>query len=287
MEKTYTFGAKDFTPEHIFENGQAFRWEKEEDGSFTVVAKNHLCNVKKTGNDIILSGADKNDYEEFWKSYFNMNRDYSKLKNDFRKIDINLEKATIFGEGLRVLKQDPFEMIITFIISANNQIPRIKKSVNLIAELMGDKVGEFNGKIYYSFPTAEKLSKITKEQLELLRIGYRDEYILKTAKDIAESRIDLESIYDMETMEAQKYLCQLMGVGPKVADCILLFGYGKTDAFPVDTWVKKVMNEYYFSEEMTNPKKIRLKGLEIFGEDAGLAQQYLFYYARENKLGNK
>lgn len=287
MKKTYIFDAKDFVPEHIFENGQAFRWEKEDDNSFTVVASGKICNVSKSEGKIILTGADENEYENFWKHYFNMERDYSRLKKDFSKIDINLKRATEFGDGLRVLKQDPFEMLITFIISANNQIPRIKKSVNLIGEMLGDEIGEYKGKTYYSFPTAEKLANITKEQLESLRVGYRDQYILKTATDIANGKIDLDSVYNMDTIKAQKYLCQLMGVGPKVADCIMLFGYGKTDAFPVDTWVKKVMNEFYFDEEMTNPQKIRLKGLEIFGKDAGLAQQYLFYYARENKMGKK
>lgn len=287
MDKVYRFEAKDFEPKHIFENGQAFRWEKEGDNSYTVVASGRLCNISKVKDEIILTGVDKSGYEDFWKKYFDMDRDYCEIKKVFSKIDVNLMKATEFGQGLRVLKQDPFEMLISFIISANNQIPRIRKSVNLIANLLGEAVGEYNGKVYYSFPKPEVLANISEEQLDLLRVGYRNEYILQTSKDIVSGKVDLESVYSMETMEAQKYLCQLLGVGPKVADCILLFGYGKTDAFPVDTWVKKLMNEFYFDEEITNPKKIRLKGIEIFGEHAGLAQQYLFYYARENKIGNK
>lgn len=283
--KQYKFKNTSFVPEHIFENGQAFRWKKEDDNSFTVVHKNHLLNVKKQDEEIILTGCDEEEFNKYWYDYFNMDTDYEKIKEEFSKVDINLKNAVQFGSGLRVLKQDPFEMIITFIISANNQIPRIQKSVNMIAQFLGEKIGSFNGQDYYSFPSPETLAKITDEQLAMLKVGYRDKYIKETTLAIANGEFDLEAVKQMETMEAQKYLCSLKGVGPKVADCIMLFGYNKMDAFPVDTWVKKVMNEYYFDEEITNPKKIRLAGLEKFGKDAGLAQQYLFYYARENKLG--
>lgn len=294
----YIINEEEFEPKNIFENGQAFRWDKVNDGYDVVVGNKyvHIKNlneeeIKKIGDYnkvvVIENGGSLEDYQTFWKNYFDMDRDYSKLRKDFMEYDKYLKEACEFGVGLRVLKQDLFEMIISFIISANNQIPRIKASIAKICELAGDKIYEKDGKSYYGFPTVEQLSKITSEQLsEIARVGYRADYIVKTVQMLKDGEVSLDTIRSLPYEKAHAELCKLQGVGLKVADCILLFGDSRDEAFPVDTWVIKVMNEYYL-DNVKSMKKIKEEGARIFKDKAGLAQQYLFFYARENKIGNK
>lgn len=276
----------EFEPRHIFENGQCFRWTKEDDGSYTLVAMRRVINVSKSGNDIVIDNCNIEDFNNIWYRYFDCGRDYASLRNELSKVDVHLREATDFAEGLRILRQDIFEMVISFIISANNRIPRIKKSVEILSELCGDPIGEFRGKRYYAFPDVFAIANISKENLDAAKIGFRAPYILKTANMILEREVDISNLEDMGYEAACKELMRLFGVGPKVADCILLFGAGMDIAFPVDTWVIKFMNEYYLETPDKNMKRIKNKGIEIFGEKAGFAQQYLFYYARENKLGS-
>lgn len=275
----------EFEPKHIFENGQCFRWEKEEDGSYTIVAKGKVINVSKYEDEIILENTNLKEFESIWYEYFDFDRDYVKLRKELSKIDQHLNKAANFGDGLRILKQDAFEMIISFIISANNQIPRIKRSVDLLSERCGEALGEFKGKERFAFPSIEAVANISDEDLAAIKVGFRDSYIKTTANMILNGEVDIEKLIELDYEEAHKELMKLSGVGPKVADCILLFAFSREQAFPVDTWVIKIMNEYYMEEPQKNLKKIKAKGLEVFGNQAGFAQQYLFYYAREHKLG--
>lgn len=271
---------KDFNPKHIFECGQAFRWYKEEDNSYTTVAFGKVLNVKKDGEDIILSPTNIEDFQNIWYDYFDLGRDYGEIKKELSKDPI-LKEATEFGDGIRILNQDPFEIIISFIISANNQIPRIKNSIELIAKHYGEKIN----KDYYSFPTPEALSKVSPEDLrEITRVGFRDKRIVETSRIIANGEIDIENIFNQSRDEGKEILMTLPGVGPKVSDCILLFAFDKDEAFPVDVWVKRVMEHFYLKED-TNVKKIGFHGERIFGNLAGFAQQYLFYYARELGIG--
>lgn len=300
----YIIGDIDFHPKRIFENGQAFRW-MEEDGKYIVVADKYIVKVyilsdeeKNSLQDLfpkkamkkqivrLQNAGDLSDYQNFWHNYFDMDRDYDALTDELSKIDNNMLEATKFGKGLRVLKQDLFEMIISFIISANNNIKRIKSSVEKICELCNFEIGEFDGKKYYRFPTPKELASLSIEELESTGIGYRAEYVKSTATKIANGEWDLAKVDSMSYEEAHSYLLELLGVGPKVADCILLFGNSRDIAFPVDTWVAKVMNHYYLDNEK-NAKKIKASGFNLFGDKAGLAQQYLFYYARENNIGKK
>ncbi len=275
---------EDFEPKDIFECGQAFRWTKEEDSSYTTVAYGRVLNVKKEGRDIVFEPCNLKDFQEVWYSYFDLGTDYGKIKKDLSKDPI-LKKATEYGQGIRILNQEPFETIISFIISANNQIPRIKKSVEIIAREYGDLIGEFKGKKYYSFPGPDKLSKVSVEEIrEKARVGFRDKRIIATSEMVANGEIDLDKIFDLSKDEGKEELKRLPGVGPKVADCCLLFAFKKGDAFPVDTWVKRVMEYFYLKEETSLPK-IGKKGAELFGDLAGYAQQYLFYYAREEDIG--
>lgn len=282
---------KDFNPQHIFECGQAFRWNREDDGSYTTIAFNRMLNVKKDEEDIILSPTNMEDFDNIWYHYFDLARDYGEIKRVLSKDPI-LKEAIEFGEGIRILNQDPFEMIISFIISANNQIPRIKKAIECIAKNYGTERQAYcfhntniNKDKYYSFPGPNQLVLAKEEDLRnLCKVGFRDKRIVATTKIIADGEIDINSIFNKTRNEGKELLMTLAGVGPKVSDCILLFAFNKDEAFPVDVWVKRVM-EYFYLKEDTNIKKIGYHGERLFGDLAGFAQQYLFYYARELGIG--
>lgn len=275
---------EDFNPKDIFECGQAFRWEKKEDDSYDTIAFKRLLNVKKEGQDIILKGTNLKEFEDIWHDYFDLGRDYSEIKKKLA-LDPILKEAIEFGSGIRILNQEPFETIISFIISANNQIPRIKKSIELISMEYGDEFK--NPETYYSFPTAAQLSKALPEDLRAkTKVGFRDKRIVETSQMIENGDIDLEEIFSLNRNKGKEILMNLPGVGPKVSDCILLFAFNKEDAFPVDVWVKRVMEHFYLKED-TPVKHIGDRGSEIFGDLAGFAQQYLFYYARELGIGKK
>ena len=274
----------DFDPKHIFECGQCFRWYVEEDGSYTTIAYGKVLNVKKEENDIIFSNTNINEFNNIWFNYFDLGKDYRAIRLELSKDPI-LEEAIKFGQGLRILNQEPYEMVISFIISANNQIPRIKNAVELISIDLGDYAGTWNGKDYFSFPKPEKLANLDESYIkEKYRVGFRADRLRETSRRINDKEFDLGCIYDLSRDEGKNLLTTLPGVGPKVSDCILLFAFDKEDAFPVDVWVKRVM-EYFYLKEDTSPKLIGLSGARIFGRLAGYAQQYLFYYARELGIG--
>lgn len=272
-----------FEPKHVFECGQCFRWEIEEDGSYTGVAYGKILNVRKDGEDIVFSNTSLEDFEEIWIDYFDLNRDYGEIKNKLSKDPI-LKEAIGFGHGIRILKQDEWEMLISFIISANNRIPMIKKAIGLLSESYGEYIGEYNGRKYYSFPTAESLKDKSIEEIEGCKVGFRAKYILNSANMVCNKEIDIYGLKDLSTEASRNELMKFAGVGPKVSDCIMLFSMNKYDAFPIDVWVKRVM-EYFYLKEDTSLKKIQEYGRDKFGEYAGYAQQYLFYYARELGIG--
>lgn len=274
----------EFEPRDIFTCGQAFRWYEEADGSFTFITHGKVANTKKVGDKIFLKGVDKNSFDEIFYNYFDLSRDYKLVIEELAKDEV-MKNATEYGKGIRILNQDKFETIISFIISANNQIPRIKKSIEKISEMYGDYLGEDENRKYYSFPSAEKLSLARPEDLrEFARVGFRDKRIVETANLIKDGRVNIDEIDKMELEDARRTLQELPGVGPKVADCILLFAFDRKESFPVDVWIKRVMEELYL-KEVTPKSKIAMRGREVFGKNAGFANQYLFYYGRENKLG--
>lgn len=274
----------EFEPRDIFTCGQAFRWYEEVDGSFTFISHGKVANAKKVGDKVFLKGVDKNSFDQIFYNYFDLSRDYKLVMEELAKDEV-MKNATEYGKGIRILNQDKFETIISFIISANNQIPRIKKSIEKISEMYGDYLGEDENRKYYSFPSAEKLSLARPEDLrEFARVGFRDKRIVETAKLIKDGRVNIDEIDKMELEDARRTLQELPGVGPKVADCILLFAFDRKESFPVDVWIKRVMEELYL-KEVTPKSKIAMRGREVFGKNAGFANQYLFYYGRENKLG--
>lgn len=275
---------KDFDPVHIFECGQCFRWIKEDDGSYTGVAKGKVINVKKDGENIVIDNTNKEEFENIWYDYFDLGRDYTSLKKELAQHDENLKKAVDFGWGIRILQQDSWEMLISFIISSNNRIPMIQRAINNISEKYGKEICEYRGRKYFAFPSPEELSKASIEELRECKTGFRDKYIYHTNKMVIEENLNMEDFIEMDSEVCHKELMKFKGVGAKVADCIALFGMRKYDSFPVDVWVKRVMQEFYGAEDMSLPK-MRKYGMELFGEKAGFAQQYLFYYVRKLEIG--
>ena len=271
----------------IFECGQCFRWNIQDDESYTGVVKNSVINVSKKDNEIIFKGSFKGSKEEFEnliRYYFDLDTNYTDFKEKLANIDEYLNTAIKFGSGIRILNQDLWECIISFIISANNNIPRIKKIIERISERYGKEI-KFQGKSYYTFPNVESLSKASVEDLRALGTGFRDVRIFNTTHMILEKKVDLNKIKEMKSSdEMREELLKLDGVGPKVADCILLFSTLKRlDVFPIDVWVRRVMNELYIhneNEEKVSKKEILNLADKKFLKISGLAQQYLFYWKR-------
>lgn len=284
MKKYVLENQESFKMADIFDCGQCFRWNKQEDGSYIGVIKEAVVKVEENNNKIIFSGESELNFEEIINYYFDLNTNYSEYKNILSNIDEYLSESINFGEGIRILRQDLWECIISFIISANNNIPRIKKIIERMSTAYGEKI-EFDGKEYYKFPTPESLSKASVQDLRDLGLGFRDKRIYNTTQMILEKQVDLEKIKQLEnTNLMREELLKLDGVGPKVADCILLFSLKRLDVFPIDVWVRRVMNDLYIhnsDEEKVNKKELQKLAREKFGNLSGLAQQYLFYWKRE------
>ncbi len=274
-----------FEPKHIFDCGQCFRWNKQEDGSYIGVVQNSVLNVKKEKGRVIFTGIGEENIEKICTEYFDLNRDYEEIKRNLSKVDMYLKESISYGQGIRILNQDLWETIISFIISANNNIPRIKGIIERLSKAYGNKI-EWRGKEYYTFPTIEQLSKADIKDLRALGLGFRDKYIYQTIKQIVSGQIDLQALHEeSDTQKIRKALLSLSGVGPKVADCILLFSTLKRfDVFPIDVWVRRVMNDLYIQDDNENKvskRKIEALAKQKYGNLEGIAQQYLFYWKRD------
>lgn len=258
---------KDFLPEHTFECGQCFRWNKDKDGTYIGVVHNSAVRLTYENGEIELCGANEGD-RSFWEEYFDTARDYSKIK---RKIEISdtVKQAINFGSGIRILKQEFFETLISFIVSQQSSIPKIKRSLELMCAEYGEE-RELDGRRYYTFPSAETLRDATEADFEKFGVGYRAKYIKRAVSGILNGEIDGEALKCADTETARKDLLKIYGVGNKVADCILLFSLAKFDSFPVDVWIRRVIEEDLGGKS----------GEELFGEYSGFAQQYLFYWKR-------
>ena len=275
---------ENFDAKAIFTCGQAFRWYEEKNGSFTTVHLGRVLNVLNEDDKVIFKGTNLEEFNEIWIDYFDLNTNYQSIRKSLANNEI-LANAMEYGKGIRILNQNHFEMLISFIISANNMIPRIRKSIEVISMRYGKFICEDENRKYYSFPTVEELSKATVEELrEFAKVGFRDKRIFDTVNMIKNENIDLDSFENLETDYLREELLRFSGVGNKVADCIMLFSYKRGEVFPVDVWIKRVMEELFIKEE-TPVKKISKEADRIFGKYAGYAQQYLFYYGREEKIG--
>ena len=244
-----------------------------------------MLNVSKNNNSIIFKGMCEKDIKETCIQYFDLNRNYEEIKLELSKIDDNLKTSIEYGNGIRILNQDLWETIISFIISANNNIPRIKGIINRISQKYGKEI-VYDNKSYYTFPTPEELSKASVKDLRNVGLGFRDIRVYKTTQKIYNKKYDLEKLQqEKDTNIIREKLLTLDGVGPKVADCIILFSTLKRfDVFPIDVWVRRVMNELYIKnpdETKVNKKDIEQLAREKYGNLAGIAQQYLFFWKRE------
>lgn len=270
-------GVDHFWPVHIFECGQAFRWNRDGAG-YVGIAGDKVIRVSCDGGNVLLENASVDDYTLFWKRYFDMDRDYGRVKAALSR-DPLLVKAMEYGWGIRILNQDPWEALISFIISANNNIPRIKRIIENLSQNFGKRI-EWNGRNFYTFPCPDSLADASIEQLMACGCGYRADYIKRTAGMVCSGEIQLDEVAKLPYQDAHKALRACPGVGPKVADCILLFSMGKAEAFPVDVWIKRLMRHFYPESGDTNGQ-VKEFARKRFGHLAGFAQQYLFYYARE------
>lgn len=269
QKKSAILDAADFDIEAVFDCGQCFRWERDGE-KWHGVAFGRPLTVWQRRDALCLEGANEEEAEKIWKPYFDLNRDYGAVK-DFLSDDPILCEAIRFAPGIHILRQEPWETLCSFIISQNNNIPRIKGIVSRLCENFGQKL--YNGS--YSFPSAEVVAGLSVDDLAPLRCGFRARYILDAARSVSSGKVDFAACDVFPVDKARDMLMQIKGVGPKVADCTLLFGCGRFDCFPVDVWIKRVLKQYY-------PQGFPQK----YARFGGIAQQYLFYYARSRGIKN-
>lgn len=293
---------KNFDIKQILECGQCFRWDKISDTEYIVVAFGRVIEISQKGNEVTIHNTNEEDFNNIWLHYFDLETNYDEIKDNLSKDEI-LRKSIEYGYGIRILNQDPFEMLISFIISARNSIPSIKKTVKRICEKWGDKI-TYKDNEYYTFPKPEQIASASLEEIQETGASFRSKYIVDTVKKVNEALevkkdyeenkdkyderpeeldYDLEYIKDLSDDECHTALQKFMGVGAKVADCIMLFSMKKKSAFPVDVWVKRAMIHFYVAPDVSL-NKMRVFARDKFGKYSGMAQQYLFYYARENKI---
>ncbi|MCI6652278.1 MAG: DNA-3-methyladenine glycosylase [Ruminococcus sp.] len=246
--------------------GQSFRWRDNGDGSFTGVAYEKLVTVTIQNGDLHIENTTEQDFEKIWRNYFDLDLDYDSIRSSIGEIHPVLKEASAYAPGIRILRQEPWEALCTFIISQNNNIKRIKGIVDRLCTTFGNKIGDTD---FYTFPKPETLAKLTPDDLAPLRAGFRNKYIIDASRKVATGEVDLEKCKNVPYDDARAELCKIKGVGNKVADCTLLFGMHRIEAFPIDVWMRRAMERLF--PGMTG---------EDFGEYAGIAQQYIFHYAR-------
>lgn len=274
-----------FDLEQTLKCGQIFRYEQISSHSYMVIAKNKRIRLTQQpeSTTLIIHNSNLSEYEEVWKHYLDIETDYNQIIGRISKDDPHMQKAIAYGEGIRILNQDPWEMLISFIISQNKAIPHIQECIQNICEAFGELITDKNGQTYYAFPTLEQLSKATEQEIRDCKVGFRAPYIMDACQKVMDNTVILEALAHMNTQEAKETLMKIKGVGEKVAHCVLLFGLNKTNTFPTDVWIKRIMEELYFDHQETKSKEIIEFAEKKFGDDAGYAQQYLFYYARERE----
>ena len=269
-----------FDIESILECGQCFRWERNKKNDYTGIVGKNVVRIAQTGDSVEFIGCDLNDFNDFWFSYFDLGTDYEAIIKELSANDEIMKTAAGFAPGIRILKQPLFETLVSFIISANNSIPNIKRIITSLSSMYGKRI-IFENNEYFSFPEPTALANADVKDIALSKAGYRSQYIKKTAAAFMTDPLTVTMLKDMAYANAKKKLMEYTGVGSKVADCTLLFSGAFTNAFPVDVWVKRVMEELYLKED-TPIKKISDYAINKFGNLGGYAQQYLFFYARSN-----
>lgn len=282
-------GVNDFDIADILECGQCFHYECLADHEYIVCAGGRVLHVKQmqcvngTGQ-LVLYDTTEEEYQNIWRVYFDMDTDYGSIKKQIVALDGRLETAVKAKAGIRILRQDFFETLISFIISQNKQIPHIRQLVETLSRRYGTRVTRPDGSSGYVFPTPEQLYQVSEEELRECKVGFRAPYIRDAVQKIYHGELKEEELKRMSAAEARTALMSVRGVGEKVANCVLLFGLGHAEVFPVDVWMKRIMEALYFGED-TAKEEIEHFASGHFGKYAGYVQQYLFYYGRENGLG--
>ena len=257
-----------FDPDKTFNCGQCFRFEKN-GNVWEGVAKGKYIGIKKDGDGaVFFNGSDSEEFRTLWRDFLDCDTDYDSIADGFIQCGGIMNDAAKISRGIRILRQDPWETLCSFIISQNNNIPRIKKIINALCREYGEKILSPDCREFYTFPTPRALFEAGEEGIFALKTGFRAKYLYDAAKKVVLKDIDLKAVYDMDTASGAEYLKQIKGVGDKVSACVLLFAYHKTDSFPIDIWVKKILKKYFDGK------------IPDFGQYAGIAQQYLFFYER-------
>lgn len=277
----------DFDLCQTLECGQCFRFYKQDENDYVVVAYEKLLHLKQLGNKLIFFDTTEKDVQKLWIKYFDLDRDYGSIKSFLLNQDNKLKAAIDEKYGVRILNQEFHEMLISFIISQNKQIPHIKQIVRAISEKYGEYLGEINGEKYYTFPRVEVLGKVTEEEYRGLKTGFRAPYLYDASQKLANKEIEGCKLKELNEEDALSRLVEIKGVGNKVANCVMLFSLGFRSSFPIDVWIKRIMEELYFGGNDTKKEIINEKALELYGQYGGYAQQYLFCYGRDNKIGTK
>lgn len=265
-DKIYINDVTNFNLEQTLDCGQAFRWSKNEKGIWSGIAFDKHIKIYQNDNSIVIEGSNQHDFETIWYKYFDLSRNYDDI---IKSVSVNntVKLAADYGSGIRILNQEAWEALCSFIISQNNNIPRIKGIVERLCQNFGQKIP--GG---YTFPSPEVISKLSLEDLSVIRSGFRAKYILDAAQKVVTGEINLDLLRDSDFETARNILMTIKGVGPKVADCVLLYGLGHIDAFPRDVWIKRAL-EQMFNGELP----------ECAVKYAGIVQQYIFYYIRNHQ----
>ena len=270
----------DFNLDRIADSGQCFRWRKDDSGAYRIIHKGHCLKIRSLGNAMFRLSCSEDEYREIWHDYFDFGENYRSVRERVsREEDPFLADACEYGKGIRILRQDPWEMLVSFIICQNKNIPAIKKSIELLCETAGkrfentEQEREDDGQLV--FPSPEQILSLSDEALAACRLGYRCRYVKAAASDVAEGKLDLDSLRDAPEEETIKGLMSVCGVGVKVANCISLFGLHHIDAFPIDVWIRRILDNEYPSGY---PK-------ERYSPYNGIYQQYMFYYYRNLMTG--
>lgn len=273
---------QDFVLSQILECGQCFNFIKTDDEEYDVIAFGRALHVKQVEDSLVFYDTKEQEYQQIWKQYFDMDNDYGNIKKSILEADCKLASAVSCKEGIRILNQDFFETLISFIISQNKQIPQIKQIIRNISHNYGNKIIGYNGVVYYSFPDAKTLNQVSEEELRSCKTGFRAPYIKDACQRVCNGEISRDKLNELDFYDARELLMTIKGVGEKVANCVLLFALGRRQAFPVDVWMKRIMEQLYFDGQDTKKEVIEQFAMDRFGEYGGYAQQYLFDYARNN-----
>lgn len=285
MNITHTYHISCFDLEQIARSGQCFRMTLQTDGSYRVISRGRILTVRQEGTSLFLLCPEEE--LSFWVSYFDLERDYQAILDSVDPEDEYLKAAARTGKGIRILRQDPWEMIITFVISQQKTIPKIRELVEELCRGYGTPLETPEHSVLYAFPSPAQLSAASLEDLLALKLGYRAKYIHQLCRDALEGKLEPEKLHSMTYDEAMAYLTGFYGIGKKVANCICLFGLHHIDAFPVDTWIEKILTDHYFDEKKYRhtPKTHLYEQIikDHFGRYdgfSGVIQQYIFYYER-------